>query len=177
MLIADFGLSKEEALITSHSSSIKKGMPAYIDPQCHKNTKYKRTRKSDIFSFGIVLWEISSRRVPFAGLKDLVVLMKVANGIREERVEGTPPSYFELYTKCWNDDPSKRPFIEEVVEILENCNSEFGNNTSSDIPTIDVTPSIMDVGGSTPPLTISNPSNPTTREIINEIDNDGSLCL
>ena len=67
MLIADFGLSKEESLITSNS--LVNGMPAYIDPQSYIRDRYKRNKKSDIFSFGMILWEISSEKEPFAGDK------------------------------------------------------------------------------------------------------------
>ena len=68
MLIADFGISKEESSTTSNS--LVKGTPAYIDPQCHIQDKYKRSKKSDIFSFGMILWEISSEKEPFIGDKD-----------------------------------------------------------------------------------------------------------
>src|ERR1051325_12224114 len=99
MMIADFGLSKEEP---STSNSTIDGMPGYIDPQCHIQDKYKRSKKSDIFSFGMILWEISSEREPFIGDKDFQVVIKICNGIREVRVDGTPESYFRLYTKCWD---------------------------------------------------------------------------
>jgi serine/threonine protein kinase len=118
MLIADFGLSKEESLITSNS--LVNGMPAYIDPQSYMRDRYKRNKKSDIFSLGMILWEISSEKVPFAGYSYSQVVLKISKGIREERVDGTPDSYCELYTRCWDNDPEKRPNIEEVVEFLSN---------------------------------------------------------
>ncbi|RIA99431.1 hypothetical protein C1645_357144 [Glomus cerebriforme] len=80
-------------------------MPAYIDPQCHKQKGYKRTEAFDIFSFGVLLWEISSGQVPFAELSDFMIMSNLVNGIREHRVFQTPDEYFELYTKCWNDNP------------------------------------------------------------------------
>jgi serine/threonine protein kinase len=118
MLIADFGLSKEESSVTS--DSLLKGTPAYIDPQCHLQEKYKRNKKSDIFSFGMILWEISSQNEPFAGNRDFQITIGISKGLRERKVDGTPESYFKLYTECWDQDPEKRPNIEEVVEVLEN---------------------------------------------------------
>ncbi|PKY42789.1 kinase-like protein [Rhizophagus irregularis] len=133
MLIADFGLSKEESSTSSNSSV--KGTPAYIDPQCHIQDKYKRSKKSDIFSFGMILWELSSEREPFAGEKDFQVVLKISRGIREKMVEGTPESYFRLYTECWNQEPEERPKIEDVVEILEsiirNSTDDYSSNPSN----------------------------------------------
>lgn len=118
MLIADFGLSKEESLITSNS--LLRGIPAYIDPQCHMQKGYKRFKSSDIFSFGVLLWEISAcGKIPFAELSDFMIMAKLVNGIREQRVNPTPDEYYDLYTECWDDNPEKRPKIDEIVKILE----------------------------------------------------------
>src|ERR1041384_7722688 len=117
MLIGDLGLSREESLTTSNS--LQNGMPAYTDPQSYMRDRYKRNKKSDIFSFGMILWEISSEKIPFAGYNYSQVVLKISKEIREEKADGTPDSYFKLYTKCWDNDPEKRPNIEEVVEILD----------------------------------------------------------
>ena len=139
MLIADFGISKEESLATSNS--LLRGTPGYIDPQCHIQDKYIRNKKSDIFSFGMILWEISSEREPFVGDKDYQVVIKISRGAREERVDGTPESYFRLYTKCWDDEPNNRPDIEEVVETLENYDTYSGvYYPNGPIPTIQPPP-------------------------------------
>ena len=116
-MIADFGLSKEESLTTSNSKI--HGMAAYIDPQCYLQDKYKRNKKSDIFSLGMILWEISSEREPFVGDGKYRIVLKISKGIREKRVDGTPKDYFKLYTKCWDQDPENRPNVEEVVKVLE----------------------------------------------------------
>jgi serine/threonine protein kinase len=117
MLIADFGLSKEESLITSNS--LVNGSPAYIDPQSYMRDRYKQNKKSDIFSFGMILWEISSEKVSFAGYNYFQIVWKISKGVREKKVDGTPQPYFELYTKCWDNDPEKRPNIDQVIEILD----------------------------------------------------------
>lgn len=138
MLIADFGLSREESSTSSNSSVI--GTPAYIDPQCHVQERYKRSKKSDIFSFGMVLWEISSEKEPFAREKDFQVVLKISHGGREKVVAGTPESYSKLYKECWDQEPEKRPNIEEVVETLEN--NEFVNVTANYPPKNIIVPSI-----------------------------------
>ncbi|KAF0403896.1 kinase-like protein [Gigaspora margarita] len=130
LLISDFGLSKDETSKTS-SASVH-GMQAYIDPQCLENVSYKRSKKSDIYSFGVILWEISSGRLPFQSLPKTpyAIIIHVSKGGREKPVEGTPDSYIQLYKKCWNDDPNKRPELEEIQENLLDLsrNENFGTN-------------------------------------------------
>ncbi|RIB22469.1 kinase-like domain-containing protein [Gigaspora rosea] len=108
--ITDFGLSKQSNEVTSNSNA--HGMQAYIEPQCLIKRGYKRDKRSDIYSFGQILWEISSGRPPFSSFesRDLIVI-QVFQGNREDPIEGTPSSYIELYKKCWDNDPANRPEI------------------------------------------------------------------
>ncbi|RIB17352.1 hypothetical protein C2G38_2187530 [Gigaspora rosea] len=65
-LIADFGLLKDMTSRTSNSEVHR--MVAYIDPKSFEfceNKPYKHNKKFDIYSFGVILWEISSGRPPF----------------------------------------------------------------------------------------------------------------
>ncbi|RIB00043.1 kinase-like domain-containing protein [Gigaspora rosea] len=120
LLIADFGLSKDET--SKPSSDSFNGMQAYIDPQCLENVSYKRSKKSDIYSFGVILWEISSGRPPFQSFAKIPygIIFHVSKGGREKPVEGTPDSYIQIYERCWNYDPNQRPELEEIQESLLN---------------------------------------------------------
>jgi serine/threonine protein kinase len=119
LLIADFGLSKKLAEATTNSLANTKGMPEYNEPQCFKHGKYKKNKKSDIYSLGVLLWEISSGHRPFPDYLQNILPFHIGfNNLREEAVEGTPLKYRELYEKCWNDDPNLRPDIEKVFDIL-----------------------------------------------------------
>ncbi|RIB13256.1 kinase-like domain-containing protein [Gigaspora rosea] len=144
----DFGLSKDETSKTSNASV--HGMQAYIDPQCLKSESYKRSKKSDIYSFGVILWEISSGRPPFQSLAKIPygIVIHVSQGGREIPIEGTPSSYIQLYEKCWNYDPNQRPELEEIsrklMDLSENENfgaskfDEFISDTTSKISTSDI---------------------------------------
>jgi serine/threonine protein kinase len=117
-MIADLGLSKQlNADITS--SSTVYGMPAYVDPQCYKNDNYIRDKKSDIYSLGVLLWEITSGCPPFSNSPVHTLNIKIANGLRELPINDTPLSYVNLYKKCWDDNPDKRPTVDEVFNTLE----------------------------------------------------------
>ncbi|CAB4381731.1 unnamed protein product [Rhizophagus irregularis] len=124
LLIADFGLSKKLAEITTNSVGNRQGMIEYIEPQCFKNKKYKKDKKSDIYSLGVLLWEISSGRIPFSDCSRDLLDYYIKNGDREDPIDGTPPKYQKLYQECWNDEPKSRPDIEKVYEILNQLNTE-----------------------------------------------------
>ncbi|RIB10106.1 kinase-like domain-containing protein [Gigaspora rosea] len=121
-IIADFGLSKIITNETSISNSYIHGMPAYMDPKCfidNVNNTYKRSLKSDIYGFGVLLWEISSGQKPFHSFKSReAIAIQIYQGRREGPIEGTPPQYIELYTQCWDYNPEKRPEIKYVLEVL-----------------------------------------------------------
>ncbi|PKY24321.1 kinase-like protein, partial [Rhizophagus irregularis] len=134
LLIADLGLSKKLAEITTHSKGNKYGMDGYIDPQCFKDRKYKKNKKSDIYSLGVLLWEISSGRPPFSDCSRNLITHYIIKGEREDPIEGTPLKYQQLYQECWDDNPESRPDIEKVHEILSQlCNEDSFDLQSSRI--------------------------------------------
>ncbi|RIA82462.1 kinase-like domain-containing protein [Glomus cerebriforme] len=133
LLLADFGLSKQLTEITSNSTANKRGIFEYIDPQCYKNTSYKKDKKSDVYSLGILLWEITSGRPPFRDLDRNNLYYLIGNACnREDPIEGTPLKYQQLYQECWDDDPKKRPNINKVYETLSQLNTNYTNDQHED---------------------------------------------
>src|SRR6185312_17063261 len=93
---------------------------AYIDPLSFKDKSYRRGKKSDIFSLGVILWEISSGKIPCEGATtNYEVLLYRLNGSRDSAFPGTSKYYINLYSKCWDENPDKRPACEKVSEILK----------------------------------------------------------
>ncbi|PKY44350.1 hypothetical protein RhiirA4_144121 [Rhizophagus irregularis] len=97
------------------------GMVEYIEPQCFKsgNIGYKKDKKSDIYSLGVLLWEISSGKPPFLDhSREMLAFHIIHYNLREGPIEGTPLKYQKLYQKCWESEPKSRPDIEVVYDIL-----------------------------------------------------------
>ncbi|CAB4478621.1 unnamed protein product [Rhizophagus irregularis] len=135
--LTNFGLSRK---ITedSHYDEIftnKLGIIPYMDPQSlysmyklqEEIKPYELNSKSDIYSLGVILWQISSCRRPFypEGIEyDIDLVKEIKKGKREEIVEDTPVKYSNLYTACWVDDPDKRPNIYDIVLSLKELETE-----------------------------------------------------
>ncbi|KAF0537649.1 kinase-like protein [Gigaspora margarita] len=147
-LIADFGL-----IATSQ------GAPAYIDPLCHQPQvpQIKRNKKSDVYSLGVIFWELTSGTVPFDNaVNGLVVCIQILQGYRYDIIPGTPPNFAGLYQNCWDIDPQKRPTTKEILEILNKISEEivaeeFITNDNRDLTPIltrNGTPNLLSVGPS-----------------------------
>src|SRR6185312_16010715 len=93
---------------------------AYIDPLSFKDKSYKRGKQSDIFSFGVILWEISSGKIPCEGATtNYEVFLHRLNGSRDLPFHGTSEQYIDLYSKCWDEEPNRRPSSETVNRLLK----------------------------------------------------------
>src|SRR5215469_13133931 len=96
--LADFGLSKKFAKASSNVSKMF-GVIPFIDPKSLNDPNYKLDKKSDVYSIGILMWQISSGHQPFSDCDYHVsLILPIINGKREEIIDGTPINYSNLYT-------------------------------------------------------------------------------
>ncbi|RIB29869.1 kinase-like domain-containing protein [Gigaspora rosea] len=131
--ITDLGLSKRTNEILISSSSTVHEMPAYIEPQCSVNKTYKCDKKSDIYSLGVILWEISSGKPPFQFFEPTANLhLHIYQGNREEPIEGTPPKYVDLYKNCWDNNPDVRPETKLILVTLNQLISDIKSIKNND---------------------------------------------
>ncbi|CAG8611867.1 591_t:CDS:2, partial [Cetraspora pellucida] len=97
----------------------------YFDPQYLQNPKiYGLNQSSDIYSVGVLLWEISSGSIPFESESPFGYncLLDIIHGKRETEITGTPREYSLIYKDCWNHYANKRPNIQQVITRLNKIN-------------------------------------------------------
>ena len=104
--LADFGLSKRIEASSNIQSKLF-GIIPYVDPKgfirqrnnSNQTQVYLLSEKSDVYSVGVLLWEISSGKPPFDDEQHNVGLaMEISQGVRETPVPNTPEDYVKIYT-------------------------------------------------------------------------------
>ncbi|GBB92357.1 hypothetical protein RclHR1_00020060 [Rhizophagus clarus] len=98
--LADFGLSRKIVEVTGDTSRLLGVLP-YVDPKSFYDN-FKLDKKSDVYSIGVILWQISSGYQPFNHLKneeyDIHLTLAIYKGKREKIIADTPIEYSDLYT-------------------------------------------------------------------------------
>ncbi|PHT99918.1 hypothetical protein BC332_29706 [Capsicum chinense] len=92
------------------------GTIGYMAPEVLIGLPYDH--KCDVYSFGICLWEIYSCSIPYSGLSPHASSAMYKS--RRPEIPNTCPSALaNIMKQCWEDDPKKRPEMQEVVLMLE----------------------------------------------------------
>ncbi|XP_055802824.1 uncharacterized protein LOC129872014 isoform X3 [Solanum dulcamara] len=115
--ICDFGLSRSLTPTPMQDSS-SAGTPEWMAPELIRNEPF--TEKCDIFSLGVIMWELYTLKRPWEGVPAIQVVYAVANdGKRLEIPEGP---LGKLIADCWAE-PDERPSCEEILSRLGECRS------------------------------------------------------
>lgn len=95
--------------------------PAWMSPEALQRKPSERNWEAcDMWSFAILLWELSTREIPFAEWSAMECGMKIAlEGLRVKIPPGTSSHMVKMINICMNEDPGKRPKFDMVVPILE----------------------------------------------------------
>ena len=120
--LADLGLCMKEDVAKQIVDDVKLyGRIGYMAPEVLRRKLY--TKAADVYSFGIILWELTSCQMPFSNHSNvsnntIPLILEISKGERPEIVEGTPPAFAKLIQDCWNQDPTLRPTMEEVYKKI-----------------------------------------------------------
>jgi len=122
--VCDFGLSR---IMDSRNSMTACGTPAWVAPEVLRNQRY--TEKADVFSYGVVLWELVTRQRPFHDVPAFRVVLLVGSLRYRLPIPLKCPSIFErLMKQCWAENPAVRPSFDEIVRILATSSEEYSED-------------------------------------------------
>eukprot|EP00698_Gefionella_okellyi_P009188 TRINITY_DN2318_c0_g1_i1.p1 TRINITY_DN2318_c0_g1~~TRINITY_DN2318_c0_g1_i1.p1 ORF type:complete len:537 (+),score=129.11 TRINITY_DN2318_c0_g1_i1:731-2341(+) len=116
--IADFGLSKIKA--ASMVDTVV-GSPAWMAPEVAMGTSYGPA--ADVFSWGVVLWELVMKHLPYGEMLPVQILAAKIGALRLEPLANllpsdVPPDVVKLVRECMETDPTLRPTLENVIERM-----------------------------------------------------------
>eukprot|EP01132_Coremiostelium_polycephalum_P004967 gene4967-6188_t len=133
--VADFGLSR---FATTKSASIRKtrGTYAYCAPEVFYGDI---TPKGDIYSIGIILWELAVRCIkskyekPFYEFKHIqydfqILVQTTKHNLRPTIPANCPEGFANLIVQCWDGNPDKRPTCPEILDSLLDLEKKYSEN-------------------------------------------------
>ncbi|RIA91955.1 kinase-like domain-containing protein [Glomus cerebriforme] len=95
----------------------------YMAPEVIAKKEY--TSASDIYSIGLLMWEITSGQPPFAIKHNDELAMRIVNGMRPKIIPGTPTEYKKLMKQCWDANPTKRPNMKDLLNRIRKIKSYY----------------------------------------------------
>ncbi|KAG0431582.1 hypothetical protein HPB47_021636 [Ixodes persulcatus] len=113
--ITDFGLAREVYKTTRMSTA---GTYAWMAPEVIKSSTFSKA--SDVWSYGILLWELLTGETPYKGIDALAVAYGVAVNKLTLPIPSTCPTPFSNLMKgCWSSDPHERPSFVDILRELD----------------------------------------------------------
>jgi len=132
--VADFGISKQMISFSAsvahfeHIRNKAKGMGSVH--WCAPEEPYRAG--SDVYSYGLVMWEIVTGKTPFneyTSIGKLILDVHKPDGVRPIIPDGTDPTYTALMKRCWDHDIDVRPPFSEILPSLEELYSSIPNKS------------------------------------------------
>jgi len=120
--VCDFGLSCVKEMRERGEDELEDtavGSPIWMAPEVLSG--YQNTEKSDVYAYGIILWEIITRKPPFSDVVSFEQFITdvVDNNKRPELPTDILPSLRELVEDCWAPDRKKRPSFADILKRLD----------------------------------------------------------
>lgn len=116
--IADFGLLRHTYGDIYEVKNTKKLPIKWMALESLNNGTY--TSKSDVWSFGILLWELCTMGgIPYPGISNRDLYSNLKTGYRMNKPDICSDELYELMLDCWKEDPNERPSFDQLLSRME----------------------------------------------------------
>eukprot|EP00210_Caulerpa_lentillifera_P005200 g4968.t1 len=115
--VGDFGMSRPFTQIKTHISTFTAGTISHMPPEVLRDGIL--TPATDVFSFGMILWELMAGKVPFLGMNSGEIMVAIVEGQRPEIPSDWPPMYSKLIHSCWSARRDQRPTFKTVIKHIK----------------------------------------------------------
>jgi serine/threonine protein kinase len=129
----DFGLvtcvRARESPSDAYHMTGNTGSLRYMAPEVALREPY--SEKVDVYSFGIMLWQMAKDSIPFTGLNKTEFMQEVVRGdVRPKPDRAWPAEFSDLLTSCWHRNPERRPSFAVVLAELHSLSSMQPNGSA-----------------------------------------------
>lgn len=115
--ICDFGMARTKSTGSDQMTG-GIGTSQWMAPEVLVSQRYDE--KADVYSYGIIMWEMLTGDVPYRGLRDIQVAMTVINQNNRPKIpKNCPQNLAKFIRVCWHTDPDKRPDFKTIIRALE----------------------------------------------------------
>mmetsp|Transcript_13854 Transcript_13854/g.19241 ORF Transcript_13854/g.19241 Transcript_13854/m.19241 type:complete len:752 (-) Transcript_13854:300-2555(-) len=127
--VSDFGLSRKIQEEGYYMKLDTQGIPIrWTAPEVFEKGLY--TTKSDVWSFGITLWELFSfGQIPYADMTNFEVMQKVVAGYRLRCPNECPEAIYALMLQCWQQNPETRPGFKDIYDVIETVSKNYNHQS------------------------------------------------
>ncbi|CAF0914781.1 unnamed protein product [Adineta steineri] len=125
--VCDFGLAKirsETTRQTADKARMAFTLP-WAAPEILRCERY--TDKSDIYSLGIVYWELATKEIPYDGYASDQITQCVRDGQRLPINRIKPSNFDKIIKECWRHNQADRPDSTHLIEMIKECIQNEGN--------------------------------------------------
>ncbi|XP_051917176.1 hepatocyte growth factor receptor [Hippocampus zosterae] len=125
--VADFGLARDVYDKEYYSVHNKSGVKLPVKWMALESLQtHKFTAKSDVWSFGVLLWELMTRGAPpYSDVNSFDITVFLLQGRRLLQPEFCPDSLYTVMVECWHPKPERRPSFSDLVSSIANIFSSF----------------------------------------------------
>ena len=113
--LCDFGSAR--VLTNTATMTAMIGTHRWMAPEFNEQAEIRVNQRCDVFSYGMVLYEIFAQKIPFFRLDDLTAAMSIRDGKRPQIPQQVPQHVKQLMQNCWKKNPRDRPTFDKIIQV------------------------------------------------------------